>query len=96
MSTNANPTPHMPEPIRFIPSSPGSKKSMYLDPVSVKGRERQTTEKRAHRATLKAWVTLLTNRNMTLITLAYFTMGYFEYIFFYWIHPMSNHQANCV
>ena len=28
MSTSANPMPHMPEFIRFIPSSPGMRKSM--------------------------------------------------------------------
>ena len=33
-----------------------------------------------------SWVTLWTNRNLMLLTFAYGTLGYFQYIFFYWIY----------
>jgi ACS family glucarate transporter-like MFS transporter len=33
-----------------------------------------------------AWRRLFTNRNLMLLTLAYCSMGYFQYIFFYWIY----------
>ena len=33
-----------------------------------------------------AWRRLLTNRNLMLLTLAYGCLGYFQYIFFYWIY----------
>jgi MFS family permease len=33
-----------------------------------------------------AWGTLFTDRNLVLLTFAYATLGYFQYIFFYWIY----------
>jgi len=33
-----------------------------------------------------SWATLLANRNLLLLTFAYATLGYFQYIFFYWIY----------
>jgi ACS family glucarate transporter-like MFS transporter len=33
-----------------------------------------------------AWVDLFANRNLMLLTFAYGTLGYFQYIFFYWIY----------
>ena len=33
-----------------------------------------------------AWRRLFTNRNLMLLTLAYLCLGYFQYIFFYWIY----------
>ncbi|MCC6590573.1 MAG: MFS transporter [Bryobacterales bacterium] len=33
-----------------------------------------------------AWGTLLPNRNLQLLTLGYFAVDYFEYIFFYWLY----------
>ena len=32
------------------------------------------------------WTELLKNRNLTLLALGYFTVDYFEYIFFYWMY----------
>ncbi len=40
----------------------------------------------AKHAASTPWRRLLTDRNLMLLTLAYGTMGYFEYIFFYWIY----------
>lgn len=37
-------------------------------------------------ATRDAWIGLFTNRNLMLLTFAYGTLGYFQYIFFYWIY----------
>jgi MFS family permease len=34
----------------------------------------------------KAWWALLTNRNLILLTLSYAGVGYFEYLFFFWMH----------
>jgi ACS family glucarate transporter-like MFS transporter len=33
-----------------------------------------------------SWRNLFTNRNLMLLTSAYFTVAYFEYVFFYWIY----------
>ena len=33
-----------------------------------------------------SWMKLLANRNLMLLTFAYGTLGYFQYIFFYWIY----------
>ena len=33
-----------------------------------------------------SWRRLLTNRNLILLTWAYFCLGYFQFIFFYWIY----------
>ncbi len=35
---------------------------------------------------LRSWRELLMDRNLALITVAYFAHGYFDYIFFYWIY----------
>lgn len=32
------------------------------------------------------WLTLLKNRNLILLTLGYAAVGYFQYLFFYWMH----------
>ena len=45
-------------------------------PVRVPPAERSQTN----------WHRLFTNRNLMLLTLAYFSMGYFQYIFYYWIY----------
>lgn len=34
----------------------------------------------------RAWLSLFANRNLMLLTYAYGTLGYFQYIFFYWIY----------
>ena len=34
----------------------------------------------------QAWIGLFANRNLMLLTFAYGTLGYFQYIFFYWIY----------
>jgi ACS family glucarate transporter-like MFS transporter len=34
----------------------------------------------------QAWISLFCNRNLILLTYAYATLGYFQYIFFYWIY----------
>jgi ACS family glucarate transporter-like MFS transporter len=39
-------------------------------------------ERKAHRA---SWARLFADRNLVLLTFAYATLGYFQYIFFYWI-----------
>ncbi len=41
------------------------------------------TERKPHRA---AWARLFANRNLVLLTFAYATLGYFQYIFFFWIY----------
>ncbi len=38
------------------------------------------------RTRLRAWLTLLRNRNILLLSSGYFAINYFEYIFFYWIY----------
>jgi ACS family glucarate transporter-like MFS transporter len=40
----------------------------------------------AHKPASTPWRRLLTDRNLMLLTLAYGTLGYFEYMFFYWIY----------
>jgi MFS family permease len=40
----------------------------------------------AARRTPTPWRALLTNRNLMFLTLGYFMVDYFEYIFFYWIY----------
>jgi MFS family permease len=40
-------------------------------------------EAKAHRA---SWAKLFADRNLVLLTFAYATLGYFQYIFFYWIY----------
>jgi len=37
-------------------------------------------------STIAEWRTLLTNRNLLLLTASYAAVGYFQYLFFYWIH----------
>ena len=37
-------------------------------------------------AAREAWIRLFGNRNLMLLTFAYGTLGYFQYIFFYWIY----------
>ena len=37
------------------------------------------------------WAALFRNRNLLLITYAYGTLGYFQYIFFYWIYYYFEH-----
>jgi MFS family permease len=37
-------------------------------------------------ATTGAWRALLTNRSLILLTLSYAAVGYFEYLFFFWMH----------
>jgi len=39
-----------------------------------------------HRPSPSAWGRLFTDRNLLLLTLAYFALSYFQYIFFYWIY----------
>ena len=39
-----------------------------------------------HRPSPSAWGRLFTDRNLMLLTLAYFANGYFQYIFYYWIY----------
>jgi ACS family glucarate transporter-like MFS transporter len=34
----------------------------------------------------ESWFTLMADRNLALLTVAYFTKGYFDFIFFYWIY----------
>jgi len=46
---------------------------------------------RSHRSSGKqaareAWISLFANRNLMLLTFTYGTLGYFQYIFFYWIY----------
>jgi len=41
---------------------------------------------RTRRPSPSAWGRLFTDRNLMLLTLAYCVMGYFQYIFFYWIY----------
>lgn len=41
---------------------------------------------RANKPVFTPWRRLLTDRNLVLITIAYGTLGYFEYMFFYWIY----------
>ncbi len=36
--------------------------------------------------TSKGWKALLRNRNVLLLTLSYAAVGYFQYLFFYWMH----------
>ncbi|HUJ22613.1 MAG TPA: MFS transporter [Bryobacteraceae bacterium] len=43
---------------------------------SASGRKRRTTP----------WKALLTNRDLMLLTAGYFTVNYFEYIFFFWLY----------
>jgi ACS family glucarate transporter-like MFS transporter len=38
-----------------------------------------------------SWAALFRNRNLLLITYAYGTLGYFQYIFFYWIYYYFEH-----
>jgi ACS family glucarate transporter-like MFS transporter len=40
----------------------------------------------ANKPTSTPWRRLLTDRNLMLLTVAYSTLGYFEYMFFYWIY----------
>lgn len=40
----------------------------------------------ARQAAREAWIRLFGNRNLMLLTFAYGTLGYFQYIFFYWIY----------
>jgi MFS family permease len=37
-------------------------------------------------AARRAWISLFANRNLMLLTFAYATLGYFQYIFFFWIY----------
>jgi MFS family permease len=37
-------------------------------------------------ADAKAWRAILTNRNLILLTLSYAGVGYFQYLFFFWMH----------
>jgi MFS family permease len=37
-------------------------------------------------ADAKAWRAILTNRSLILLTLSYAAVGYFEYLFFFWMH----------
>lgn len=48
-------------------------------------RERGTGEAVTH-APNAPWTELLKNRNLALLALGYFTVDYFEYIFFYWMY----------
>jgi MFS family permease len=41
---------------------------------------------RSKQAGREAWINLFANRNLMLLTFAYATLGYFQYIFFYWIY----------
>jgi MFS family permease len=38
-----------------------------------------------------AWLRLFTDRNLMLLTTAYLALGYFQYIFFYWIYYYFGH-----
>src|SRR5713226_177240 len=40
----------------------------------------------SRKAVRRAWIDLFANRNLMLLTFAYGTLGYFQYIFFYWIY----------
>jgi ACS family glucarate transporter-like MFS transporter len=45
-----------------------------------------STAAAAQRPDFQSWRKLIADRNLALITLAYFAHGYFDYIFFYWIY----------
>src|SRR5262249_34060047 len=38
------------------------------------------------KSTDRVWMSLFTNRNLMLLTFAYGALGYFQYIFFYWMY----------
>jgi ACS family glucarate transporter-like MFS transporter len=40
----------------------------------------------AVRPSLNSWPRLIADRNLALLTLAYFSHGYFDFIFYYWIY----------
>ncbi|MEW6157714.1 MAG: MFS transporter [Verrucomicrobiota bacterium] len=49
------------------------RQQVAVEEVSAKGRTRE-------------WIRLLTNRNLLLVTFSYAAIGYFQYLFFYWMH----------
>jgi MFS family permease len=51
-------------------------------PAGIQSAERNAVHERPARA----WRKLLTDRNLILLTVAYCCLGYFQYIFFYWIY----------
>jgi ACS family glucarate transporter-like MFS transporter len=52
--------------------------------LSLDARKNRAAAPHGNKAT--RWLQLLTNRDLLLLTLGYALVGYFEYIFFYWIY----------
>jgi MFS family permease len=46
----------------------------------------ETSESGADTAARLPWIRLLKNRSLLLLTLSYGAIGYFQYLFFYWMH----------
>ena len=55
-------------------------------PRSAVESDGQSPEREAEHGRGPLWRRLLTNRSMMLLTLSYVTVGYFEYLLFYWMH----------
>jgi MFS family permease len=49
-------------------------------------RSRKASDSLQTAKAVRSWGTLFRNRNLLLITYAYGTLGYFQYIFFYWMY----------
>src|SRR5581483_4073631 len=45
-----------------------------------------TVERGTEKTSRRSWMRLITDRNLLFLTTAYAAVGYFEYIFFYWIY----------
>src|SRR5207253_5749411 len=49
-------------------------------------RARNAFSQARKRPASSSWVKLLSNRSLLLLTLSYAAVGYFEYLFFFWMH----------
>jgi ACS family D-galactonate transporter-like MFS transporter len=49
-------------------------------------RARKVLSQAPERPVSSSWVKLLSNRSLLLLTLSYAAVGYFEYLFFFWMH----------
>lgn len=54
--------------------------------VSLSGSDRRVQPHASQRSGPAQWVKLLRNRSLLMLSLSYFAVGYFQYIFWYWMY----------
>jgi sugar phosphate permease len=70
----------------FATDSPDQHRLVNAPEVALIGADEPKGRLAAEGADARAWRVLLTNRSLVLLTLSYAAVGYFEYLFYFWMN----------